>query len=87
MALSKLQLRDRQEWLNKLRTQVQSKKVVQITLKPNSPTLGQFQSFMGKDIECKLEGDVLTMAVVQKPEVPATTELVTKTVLGDLVSE
>jgi hypothetical protein len=69
MALSKLQQRDRANWFANLRAKVKAQKVVTVTLKSGSPSLAEIQGQMGRDVACKLEGDVLTLAVVQKPEV------------------
>lgn len=74
MALSKLQQRDRANWFSNLRAKVKAQKVVSVTLKPNSPSMAEIQGQMGKDMACKLDGDVLTIAVVQKPAVVLETE-------------
>lgn len=83
MALSKLQQRDRANWFVSLRAKVKAQKVVTVTLKPNSPSLGEIQGQMGRDVACKLEGDVLTLAMIQKPAVP----LETLATLGAMASE
>lgn len=69
MVLSKLQLRDRQEWLTKLRTRVLREKAVSVKLRPNGATLQDIRLEMGKDIEVKADADGnVTLAVIQKQQ-------------------
>lgn len=74
MALSKLKQHDRAAWFSGLRSKVRNQKVVSVTLKANSPSLEEIRGQMGKDVACKIEGDVLTLAVIQKLAVILETE-------------
>jgi hypothetical protein len=78
MALSKLQQRDRAAWFSGLRSKVKTQKVMSVTLKAGSPSLAEIQGQMGRDVACKIDGDVLTLAVIQKPAVILEAEGLTK---------
>lgn len=75
MALSALQVRDRNEWLQKLAARVKREKVVTITLRAGGASLSEVLSAVGKGVESKVDGNSVTLAVVQAVEpTPATPE-------------
>jgi hypothetical protein len=71
MALSKLQARDRQEWLSRLRARVQKEKAVTIKLRDNGASLAEVRAEMGKGIEIKVNEDGSLLIAVVQQEQPA----------------
>lgn len=44
---------DRTEWLNKIKSQVDAKKVLSLTLRPNGATIQDVKKFLGKGYAIK----------------------------------
>ena len=64
--LTKAQLFDRREWLNKVRRDAQARKVVKVVLRPNGATFSELCRFIGPGFAVKQEGDTVMVAVKQK---------------------
>ena len=74
MALSKLQARDREEFVNRVRDAALRRGVHTLTLREGGITFQELKAALGKSVECKTDGVTVTVAKVQTPEpAPATT--------------
>lgn len=74
MALSKLQLRDREEFINRTRAAALRKGVHTLTLREGGISFMELKAALGKSVDCKTDGVTVTVAKVQTPEpAPATT--------------
>jgi len=64
--LSKQQLFDRKEWLQKLKANVLARKVVVVTLSPRGVTLAEIRAFLGRKFDAVDNGGKVTIAVKQE---------------------
>lgn len=68
MALSKLQIRDRNEFITRTREAALRKGVHTLTLREGGITFMELKAALGKGVECKTDGVTVTVAKVQTPE-------------------
>lgn len=63
--LSKQQLFDRKEWLQRLKANVLARKVVRITLSPKGASLAEIRTYLGRKFDAQESNGVVTVAVKQ----------------------
>lgn len=66
--LSKLQMRDRSEWLSRLESQTRKEKEITLTLRSNGATFGDVSRAMPKDITCTMQDDGTVSLKLVEPE-------------------